>query len=137
MQTYAPNHYVYRFACKYDYEGFFQKEDNVRKTTNFPPYTTIIRVLMTSEDDDKVIDVAKSIYRPLMEYAKQNAQDFLYIQAMRAPLKRIQNKYRYQIIARIKRQNESKIIAKFYDVIENCQSRGVTVFAELNPQNMA
>ncbi|MDE6274966.1 MAG: primosomal protein N' [Clostridia bacterium] len=137
LQTYAPNHYVYRYASKYDYEGFFQKENNVRKTTNFPPYTTIIRVLMTSEDEDKVIDVAKSIYRPLMEYAKQNTQDFLYIQAMKAPLGRIQNKYRYQIIARIKRENESKIIAKFYDVIEKSQSRGVTVFAELNPQNMA
>ncbi len=56
---------------------------------------------------------------------------------MKAPLGRIQNKFRYQIIARIKRENESKIIAKFYDVIETNQSRGVTVFAELNPQNMA
>ncbi|MDE7192079.1 MAG: primosomal protein N' [Clostridia bacterium] len=137
LQTYAPNHYVYRYASKYDYEGFFQKENNVRKTTAFPPYTTIIRVLMTSEDEDKVIDTAKSIYRPLMEYAQDNKQDFLYIQAMKAPLGRIQNKFRYQIIARIKRENESKIIAKFYQVIENNQSRGVTVFAELNPQNMA
>ncbi|MDE5756696.1 MAG: primosomal protein N', partial [Clostridia bacterium] len=137
LQTYAPNHYVYRFASKYDYEGFFQKENNVRMTTNFPPYTTIIRVLMTSEDEDKVIDTAKSIYRPIMEYAQQNTHDFLYVQAMKAPLGRIQNKFRYQIIARIRRENESKIIAKFYDVIEKNQSRGVTVFAELNPQNMA
>ncbi len=137
LQTYAPNHYVYRFASKYDYEGFFQKENNVRKTTNFPPYTTIIRVLMTSEDEEKVIDTAKSIYRKLMEFVKENSRDFLYIQAMKAPLGRIQNKFRYQIIARIKRENESKIIAKFYDVIETNQSRGVTVFAELNPQNMA
>ncbi len=137
LQTYAPNHYVYRYASKYDYEGFFQKENNVRKTTNFPPYTTIIRVLMTSEDEDKVIEVAKSIYRRIMEYAQDNKQDFLYIQAMKAPLGRIQNKFRYQIIARIKRDNESKIIAQFYQVIERNQSRGVTVFAELNPQNMA
>ncbi|MDE5654895.1 MAG: primosomal protein N' [Clostridia bacterium] len=137
LQTYAPNHYVYKFASKYDYEGFFQKENNARKTTNFPPYTTIIRVLMTSEDEEKVIDTAKSIYRKLMDFAHENTRDFLYIQAMKAPLGRIQNKFRYQIIARIKRENESKIIAKFYDVIENNQSRGVTVFAELNPQNMA
>ena len=72
-----------------------------------------------------------------MEYAQDNKQDFLYIQAMKAPLGRIQNKFRYQIIARIKRDNESKIIAQFYQVIERNQSRGVTVFAELNPQNMA
>ena len=56
---------------------------------------------------------------------------------MKAPLGRIQNKFRYQIIARIKRDNESKIIAKFYETIEAYQSRGVSVFAELDPQNMA
>lgn len=137
LQTYAPNHYVYRYAKSYDYEGFFQKENNVRKTTDFPPYTTIIRVLMTSEDEDKVIDTAKSIYKKLLAYAQENKQDFIYIQAMKAPLSRIQNKYRYQIIARIKRNNESKIIAQFYETIEQNQSRGVSVFAELNPQNMA
>ncbi len=137
LQTYAPNHYVYRFAAKYDYKGFFEKENNVRQTTNFPPYTTIIRVLMTSEDEDKVIEAAKKIYRELLSYAQTNADDFLYIQAMKSPMSRIQNKYRYQIIARIKRRREDEIIAKFYGVIDANKFRQVSVFAEINPQNMA
>lgn len=137
LQTYAPNHYVYRFAAKYDYKGFFEKENNVRQTTNFPPYTTIIRVLMTSEDEDKVIEAAKKIYRELLSYAQSNADDFLYIQAMKSPTGRIQNKYRYQIIARIRRRREEEIIAKFYGVIDANKFRQVTVFAEINPQNMA
>lgn len=137
LQTYSPNHYVYRFASNYDYQGFFEKENNVRQTTNFPPYTTIIRVLMTAEDEDKVIESAKKIYRELLDYAHQNTDDFLYIQAMKSPVGRIQNKYRYQIIARIKRKNEDRIIAKFYDVIDNNKFRQVSVFAEINPQNMA
>lgn len=137
LQTYAPNHYVYRFAVNNDYEGFFQKENNARKTTNFPPYTTIIRVLMTSEDEERVIDCAKDIYRRLLAYARERQDDFVYIQAMKAPLGRIQNKYRYQILARIRKDNESTIIAEFYDAIEKNQRRGVSVFAELDPQNMA
>ena len=137
LQTYAPNHYVYRFAAKYDYKGFFEKENNVRQTTNFPPYTTIIRVLMTSEDEDKVIEAAKKIYRELLSYAQVNADDFLYIQAMKSPMGRIQNKYRYQIIARIRRRREDEIIAKFYGVIDANKFRQVSVFAEINPQNMA
>ncbi len=137
LQTYAPNHYVYRFASRYDYEGFFGKENNVRQTTAFPPYTTIIRVLMTSESEDKVIECAKNIYRQIREYAEKNSREFIYLQAMRSPLSRIQNKYRYQIIARIERNKEEQIIAEFYDVIEKSKYRGVSVFAELNPQNMA
>lgn len=137
LQTYSPNHYVYRFASNYDYKGFFEKENNVRCTTNFPPYTTIIRVLMTSEDEDKVIEGAKKIYRELLDYAQQNKNEFLYIQAMKSPVGRIQNKFRYQIIARIKRNKEDQIIAKFYSVIDNNKFRQVSVFAEINPQNMA
>ena len=137
LQTYAPNHYVYRFASKYDYQGFFEKENNVRLTTNFPPYTTVIRVLMTSENEDKVIECAKTIYRQLTDFANRNSKEFLYMQAMRSPLGRIQNKYRYQIIARIKRDKEREIIAEFYDAIERNKFRQVSVFAELNPQNMA
>lgn len=137
LQTYAPNHYVYRFAAKYDYQGFFDKENNVRNTTNFPPYTTIIRVLITSENEDKVIDCAKKIYRQIRDFAEKNASEFLYVQAMKAPLGKIQNKYRYQIIARIKRDREREIIAEFYGVIERTKCRQVSVFAELNPQNMA
>lgn len=137
LQTYSPNHYVYRFASNYDYQGFFEKENNVRQTTNFPPYTTIIRVLMTSEDEDKVIEAAKKIYRELLDYAHKNTNEFLYIQAMKSPVGRIQNKFRYQIIARIKRQKEDEIIAEFYSVIDNNKFRQVSVFAEINPQNMA
>lgn len=137
LQTYSPNHYVYRFASNYDYQGFFEKENNVRQTTNFPPYTTIIRVLMTSEDEDKVIEAAKKIYRELLDYAHKNSEEFLYIQAMKSPVGRIQNKYRYQIIARIKRKKEDEIIAEFYGVIDNNKFRQVSVFAEINPQNMA
>lgn len=137
LQTYSPNHYVYRFASNYDYKGFFEKENNVRCTTNFPPYTTIIRVLMTSEDEDKVIEGAKKIYRELLDYAQQNKNEFLYIQAMKSPVGRIQNKFRYQIIARIKRKKEDQIIAKFYSVIDKNKFRQVSVFAEINPQNMA
>lgn len=137
LQTYSPNHYVYRYASMYDYNGFFEKENNVRMTTNFPPYTTIIRVLMTSEDEEKVIECARNIYHQLYSYAQENKSEFLYIQAMKSPLSRIQNKYRYQIIARIKRDKEEQIIAKFYDVIDNNKHRQVSVFAEINPQNMA
>ena len=109
----------------------------MRNTTNFPPYTTIIRVLMTSENEDKVIDCAKKIYRQIRDFAEKNASEFLYVQAMKAPLGKIQNKYRYQIIARIKRDREREIIAEFYGVIERTKCRQVSVFAELNPQNMA
>ena len=54
LQTYSPRHYVYRFAQNYDFKGFFKKEANLRKVTNFPPYTRVLRVLFSHEDENIV-----------------------------------------------------------------------------------
>ena len=35
LQTYAPKHYVYRFATNYDYTSFYEKEVNLRQTKNY------------------------------------------------------------------------------------------------------
>ena len=49
---------------------------------------------------------------------------------------KIQNKYRYQIVLRIKRQFESEILGKIYQIVDN-NKQGNSVFVEINPQNMS
>ena len=48
LQTYAPKHYVYRFATNYDYFSFYEKEINLRQATGFPPFSNILRILVSS-----------------------------------------------------------------------------------------
>ena len=62
LQTYTTKHYVYNFAKSYDYKAFFEKEINLRKTTNFPPYAKIVRVLVSGEDDQKTQNFLKEFY---------------------------------------------------------------------------
>lgn len=137
LQTYSPRHYVYRFAQAYDYAGFFEKENNVRKTTGFPPYATIVRVLMSAEEEDLVLECAKGIYSRIREYAIDQKERFLYVQAMKSPVARIQTKYRYQILMRLTREEEIDTIDRIYRIIGENQYRKVSVFAEINPQNLS
>ena len=58
------------------------------------------------------------------------------MQAMKSPINKIQNKYRYQIVLRIKRQFESEILGKIYQIADN-NKQGNSVFVEINPQNMS
>ena len=37
LQTYSPRHYVFRYITSYDYDGFFDKENNTRLVSDFPP----------------------------------------------------------------------------------------------------
>ena len=137
IQTLCPKHYVFRYACAYDYKGFYDKEINLRKTTNFPPWTKIIRLLFSSENDKLLIETLQSCFEQIKTIANQYEQDFVYLNAMKSPVKRIMKKHRYQILIRIKTDNENEILQKIYEVINNVKQKDLSVFAELNPQNLS
>lgn len=134
LQTFVPNHYVFRLAKRYDYKEFFDKELNSRKVTKFPPFTTVLRVLFTSENDELAFSETKKAYLELKEYAK-NRKDFVYINAMKSPVNRIKNKYRYQILARILKDDEDSVTQKFFSVAGSVSNQ-INCFVELNPQNL-
>jgi primosomal protein N' (replication factor Y) len=137
MQTYSPNHFVYRFATKYDYRGFFLKEANSREVTKFPPYSTIVKILALSKDENAAMTAAREIYRNLLELKKEIDDKIIRVQVMRSPIKRIENNFRFQVLLYLKKQNEGsarqEILAKIY---ENAKTnvKNVSVFAELNPK---
>jgi len=62
--------------------------------------------------------------------------DFVYLGVMKSPIGRIQNKYRLQILMRIKPENEDKITDKLFEFADNHKMRDVKIFVEINPQNL-
>jgi primosomal protein N' (replication factor Y) len=133
LQTFIPNHYVYRLAANYDYARFFEKEINTRAVTKYPPFTTIVRILITGERDDKIKDVMKNIMLDL----RTRAADFVYLGAMRSPLGRLEDRFRYQILCRISTAKEREVI-DFIDTVvkKHKPAAGVSVFLEINPQSL-
>ncbi len=135
LQTYSPRHYVYRFATNYDYQGFFKKEVNLRKVTNFPPYARIIRVLFTHENEKLVAEECKVCYNKIKQIKEEYASEFVYLDVMKAPLNKIKNKFRYQIMMRIKLEKADEIEKKVFESVdEKCRS---SVFFEINPNNLS
>ncbi len=133
LQTYAPKHYVYRFASNYDYLGFYDKEINLRKTTNFPPFSNILRVLISSESDNRAIEVTKKLFDLTKTLKQKYPNQIIFLQAMPSPVKRIQKKYRYQILTRY--QPNEQITADFYKICDTIE-KDVSIFIELNPNNL-
>lgn len=138
LQTYTPRHYVYRYCSTYDYEGFFGKEANLRLVSKYPPYSKIIRLMFTAEDEDKARESAKEAYKNLKAYQGENQSEFIYLGAMKSPIKRIQKKYRYQIIARLNLTSRTeKVTENMYKIMDESRKSGVQAFAEINPSNMS
>jgi len=133
LQTYAPKHYVYKFAQKYDYLSFYEKENNLRQVTNFPPYTNILRILVSSVSDERAKQVTKQLYDKAMELKEKYGSQIVFLQAMPSPVKRIQTKYRYQILTRYFPNNE--ITIDFFNICDIIE-KDVSIFVEINPNNL-
>lgn len=137
LQTYVPRHYAYRYIANYDYKSFFKKELNLREATKFPPFTTIIRLLFTSQFDESVREITKVCYNEIKDLKTKFVNDFVYLDVMKSPIKKIKNKIRYQILARLKNDNFNEIICKIYDICDKYQNKKVSIFVEINPQNLS
>lgn len=135
LQTYSPRHYVYRYAQNYDFKGFFKKEANLRKVTNFPPYTKVLRILFSHEDENIVAKEIKVCYNKVQEVKEKFKDDFIYLDVMKSPLNRIKTKYRYQILTRFKLGKAKEIEDEIYKCID--EKAKSSIFFELNPQNLS
>ncbi len=137
LQTYSPKHYVYRFAAAGDYTGFYKKESSIRLATKFPPYSKVLRVLYSAEKESDIGECLKPAYERVKELAEQNRAAFAFLNCMRSPVKRIQDKFRFQILARIMGQDLDKIIDSIYNIVDGTlTNKEVMCFVEINPQNL-
>ena len=134
LQTYQPENHVLRQAINYDYKGFFEREISIRKATAFPPFTTIVRVLVQSEDDALALEATKNLYGEIGEIKIANAEKFRFFGCMKAPLKKLQGKYRYQILMRI--ENDKKILDGIFLSIKKYNLGKTNVYMEINPNNL-
>ena len=56
---------------------------------------------------------------------------------MKSPIGRIQNKFRYQILLRIKPEIEKTVFDYVYLMLDENKLNGVTSFVEINPSNLS
>ncbi len=134
LQTFDPENEVLRYATCYDFEGFYENEISLRAAMAFPPFSKIVRVLVTGEDDKKTIDALKDVYFALETLYTKKPEAFLFFNKMRAPIKRIQNKHRYQVLMRL---SDTSVLPEIYAACADAKNRDVLVSVEENPTNLS
>ena len=136
MQTYSPENITLRQAINYDYEGFYEQEISIRKATGFPPYTDIVRVLVASSDEEGALNATRAIYNELSSVVNEYRSDFRFFGCMKAPLKRLQNKFRFQILMRVTAKKK-EILDKIFIISDKYKSRELLISLEINSNNLS
>ena len=134
LQTCSPENHILRYAVNYDYRGFFDNEIALRKATCFPPYSLICRIMITCGDNDKAIAVLKEVYFACEELRKNFPDEFIFLNKMHSPVKKIQGKFRYQVLMRLK---SKYLLEKIYDIAVNNSANDSLVYVEENPANLS
>jgi primosomal protein N' (replication factor Y) len=103
IQTAMENHYAIKFAQKHDFEGFYTRESDYRRESGYPPFTRLVKIGITSDNVREVNMIAKEIVSRLNRYSNGY---YKVIGPAPAPVIRLKNKYRWQILLKLHLQKD-------------------------------
>jgi len=101
LQSHLPDHYALRLACAQDYETFFEREMEFRRTMGYPPVTALLNLVLRARDAGDAARAAATLGRRLREEAGGR---YRVLGPATAPLARLRGEHRYQIVLKGQRR---------------------------------
>src|SRR5205814_3738864 len=100
LQSHWPDHYALQFACAQDYDAFFEREMEFRRTMAYPPVATLVNVVLRSRDSTEGAAAADVIAARLRALAGGH---FRVMGPAFAPLARLRQEHRFQVLLKGRR----------------------------------
>lgn len=102
FQAYEPDHPIIQLSQKQDYEGFYRYEIQNRERSVFPPFTQLIRFIVSGEDAFAVTQFAQAATAHLKNAlaAAQLADALTVVGPAPCLIGRIQNRYRTHFLVK-------------------------------------
>jgi len=106
LQTYNPNHFSILAARDQDSKRFYAQEITFRKALNYPPFSRIIQLRIAGKHKDNAGQVARELGEAcsvLRQSSKSFCRNLEVLGPIPAPLARIAQEHRWQILIKGKR----------------------------------
>ncbi len=130
LQTHEPDHYSIRTAAKYDYQSFWSTEVELRETMGYPPFTTLLRILVRGEDREDVSRTADRIRERIEPDCRRHDIDVL--GPADAPLSKLQDRHRIHLLLKLPKPQLGRNLVDQHDRL--FQSQGSTdVVLDMDP----
>lgn len=143
LQTYSPEHYSIVHAKNQDYISFFNSEIILRREFLYPPFLNLISILAYGKNKFNVGKLIKEIYniigREVHSIYKNHYKDYI-IGPNLAPIEKIKDKYRYQILLKVpdERMDSFKTLVKNVCVYNEYKLdiKNIKISIDINPVNI-
>ena len=98
LQTHNPKHYAIEFAQSQDYDAFFEREMEFRKSMGYPPHDAMVNILFRGPAEDAVAKSARQIANRLKVTLHTGV-----LGPAPSPLSKVRDEFRYQVVVRGRR----------------------------------
>ncbi|MCL2322031.1 MAG: primosomal protein N' [Oscillospiraceae bacterium] len=134
VQTYCPDHFSIVSAVKNDYLNFYNNEIQIRKLMEYPPFTRLLLINLSSKIEKDAMDSAKKIHAMLKD---ENILGYNILGPSPCPLYKIKDNYRYQIMIKDYFDNDyiKQVKKNIYNIIKS-KYFDVTATIDLNPNSL-
>lgn len=100
IQSFYPDHYALRFAGRQDYPAFYQQEIEFRRQLGYPPFRSLVQVLISSGAAGKGLNIGSKVAEEIKSSAARlGLQSRLQVLGpAAAPLEKLRGQYRFQVL---------------------------------------
>ena len=139
IQTFNEENEVIQNTVTGNYEEYYRKEMELRKILNYPPFGRLIIIVVSSEEEEELEKKAKKFYNILMTGlnigTNPGGNEFV-SEPFKAPIYKINGRYRYQIFIKFNRENITKVKNVIRKAMNEYKEKKIRISVDVDPVSM-
>jgi primosomal protein N' (replication factor Y) len=137
VQTYSPAHPAVVYAAQQEYKAFYDFEIRQREKAEFPPFSVFARALITGDEPAPLERASTELAQELERLIRGiDGNLLIHIAASPAPVRRLAQKHRYQVILKLRMGGKTDEIVRAVYACVRAKQPEERYHLEINPQNM-
>ena len=139
IQTFNEENEVIQNTVTGNYEGYYRKEMELRKILNYPPFGRLIIIVVSSEEEEELEKKAKKFYNILMaglNIGTNPGENEFISEPFKAPIYKINGRYRYQIFIKFNRENITKVKNVIRKAMNEYKEKKIRISVDVDPVSM-
>jgi primosomal protein N' (replication factor Y) len=135
IQTYSPEHAVFRHLVEHDYDGFMREELETRRALNYPPFSRLVLACCSASD----AGVLNAFMEGWVAAARQllAKRDIAVLGPAPPLVPRVKNRFREQMLLKgtIQQTDRDAVLAAFRDLVGRGRGRsGIDLRWDVDPE---
>lgn len=130
IQTYEPENNVIKDSKEENYDLFYEKEISSRKVFSYPPFSKILNIGFSSEDETRLLDISKKFYD---EIKSENIELYGPMPSM---VYKVQKRFRMNIFVKGSKKKIDKFKLFLKKKLNEFNDTKVRIVVDIDPINM-